>query len=192
MTKKDIEKLREQYPAEITKEQLYRICHISKRTASVLLDYSVIPCRNTHKKTRKYKILLSDVVKYLERQDNIPIRNKYCIFLDILNANPSKRIQVKEHLIMLWQHFSDVLNVSDIINIIGYSKTSVVSWCKKGIIKSFDINRSLKIPKEYLADFLVSETAFCMRKKSEKHTYFCDAVLKNALLNNEQENLSYE
>ena len=35
--------LREQYPAVISKDQLYRICHISKRKALWLLEHGVIP-----------------------------------------------------------------------------------------------------------------------------------------------------
>ena len=33
--------LREQYPAVISKDQLYRICHISKRKALWLLEHGV-------------------------------------------------------------------------------------------------------------------------------------------------------
>ena len=35
MDKQTIEYLKTTYPEEITKDQFYRICHISKKTASV-------------------------------------------------------------------------------------------------------------------------------------------------------------
>ena len=38
----------------ITKEQLYKILHISKRRAKFLLDNGYIPCIDTGKKTRRY------------------------------------------------------------------------------------------------------------------------------------------
>ena len=43
--------LREQYPAVISKDQLYRICHISKRKAVWLLEHGVIPCEDPGKQT---------------------------------------------------------------------------------------------------------------------------------------------
>ena len=38
MTQEEIMYLRTTYPEVITKEQFYKICHISKRTASFLLE----------------------------------------------------------------------------------------------------------------------------------------------------------
>lgn len=43
-------------PDVITKDQLYRICHISKSTALYLLQSGKIPCEYTGRKTRCYKI----------------------------------------------------------------------------------------------------------------------------------------
>lgn len=38
-----------QYPAVITMDQMYRICHISKRKAKWLLENGVIPCQDSGK-----------------------------------------------------------------------------------------------------------------------------------------------
>ena len=43
-------------PDVITKDQLYRICHISKSTARYLLQSGKIPCYYTGKQTRCYQI----------------------------------------------------------------------------------------------------------------------------------------
>jgi len=43
-------------PDVITKDQIYRICHISKSTALYLLQSGKIPCEYTGKRTRCYKI----------------------------------------------------------------------------------------------------------------------------------------
>ena len=61
--------LREQYPAAISKDQLYRICHISKRKALWLLEHGVIPCEDSGKQTRRFRIQLEDVIDFLERRD---------------------------------------------------------------------------------------------------------------------------
>ena len=54
--------LYEEYPEVISADQLYRICRISKRKAKLLLDGGYIPCQDSGKKTRRYKIRIDDVV----------------------------------------------------------------------------------------------------------------------------------
>ena len=61
--------LKEKYPAYISKDQLYRICQISKESAKWLLDNRVIPCECSGKLTRRYKIALVDVIKYLKKRE---------------------------------------------------------------------------------------------------------------------------
>lgn len=50
----------DEIPDIITKDQLYRICHISKSTARYLLQSGKIPCYYTGKQTRCYKIKKED------------------------------------------------------------------------------------------------------------------------------------
>lgn len=59
--------LYEEYPEVISADQLYRICHISKRKAKWLLEHGYIPCEDSGKKTRRYKIRLNDVIDYLAK-----------------------------------------------------------------------------------------------------------------------------
>lgn len=44
------------YPETISKEQLYKLCHISKRMAKFYLDNGMIACTNTGHSTHKYII----------------------------------------------------------------------------------------------------------------------------------------
>lgn len=48
----------DEYPEYITKEQLYRICHISKKTAQNLLESGEIPCIDTGKRRIVFLLLL--------------------------------------------------------------------------------------------------------------------------------------
>ncbi len=64
--------LLKEYPAVISKDQFYRICSISKKTAKHLLDNGLVPCIDSGKKTRKYKIEMVDVIQYLEERDVDP------------------------------------------------------------------------------------------------------------------------
>lgn len=51
-----------EYPEKISQDQLYRICRISKRKATWLLENGYIPCEDTGKKTRRFKIQITDVI----------------------------------------------------------------------------------------------------------------------------------
>lgn len=59
-------------PDRITKDQLYRICYISKSTARYLLQSGKIPCYYTGKQTRCYQIKKEDVIAYLEDRKLFP------------------------------------------------------------------------------------------------------------------------
>ena len=64
--------LYEEYPEIISADQLYSICRISKRKAKWLLDGGYIPCQDSGKKTRRYKIRIDDVVAYLRTLETAP------------------------------------------------------------------------------------------------------------------------
>ena len=61
-----------EYPEKISQDQLYRICRISKRKATWLLENGYIPCEDTGKKTRRFKIQITDVIAYLTRLEESP------------------------------------------------------------------------------------------------------------------------
>ena len=48
----------------------------------------------------------------------------------------------------------DVLCVSDIVNITGYSSSAIVRWIKRGRLKSMSHGRRYLIPKPFFIDFL--------------------------------------
>ena len=62
----------DEYPEYITKEQLYQICHISKKSAQNLLESGEIPCIDSGRKTHRFLIATADVVDYLQRRDSAP------------------------------------------------------------------------------------------------------------------------
>lgn len=59
-------------PKVMTKEQLRKLCHISKNTARILLQSGKIPCIYSGGLTRCYKILKKDVIAYLAHRDVCP------------------------------------------------------------------------------------------------------------------------
>ena len=65
----DYSYLRREYPETISMDQLYRICHISKRKARWLLEHGVIPYQDSSKQTRRFSIRLEDVICFLKQRD---------------------------------------------------------------------------------------------------------------------------
>ena len=187
MDKQTIDYLKSTYPDVITKNQFYRICHISKRTASYLLDSGLVPCTNSGKKTRKYKIHLDDVIVFLyERENNSLVfkapenfykndfYNPYAINTDRLIKNRSMlRIFLENYI----ANYEDVLSLSKVVEITGYSSKTVSIWCEKGKLKSFNIFNRVKIPKKYLVDYLTSDEGILIVRKSKKHiSILCEAL----------------
>lgn len=60
-----LDNIRRSYPEYVSKEQFYKIAHISKSTALYLIQSGKIPCTSNGKQTRCYKILTEDILNYL-------------------------------------------------------------------------------------------------------------------------------
>ena len=60
------------YPEYISKEQMYQICHISKKLVLFLLESGLVPNIDSGKKTFRFKIKTSDVIQYLKDRDDYP------------------------------------------------------------------------------------------------------------------------
>lgn len=190
MEQTTIEFLRTTYPDEITKDQFYRICHISKKTASYLLDNGFVPCRNSGKKTRKYKIYLSDVIQYLEARELDPLifkapenyyKNGYGerpLGIKAVKLSTARKEKLREQFAMRIVNYDDVITPDEVAEIMGYSTKTVYEWCLKGDLKSFLIYNRCKVPKEYLLDFMISDRCLLIVRKSAKHKQLIDAALK--------------
>ena len=179
MDKQIIEYLRTTHPEEITKDQFYRICHISKKTASYLLDCGLVPCTNSGKKTRNYKIRVDDVIAFLDAREKNPAAfkapdkfysggayNPYVINIERLSKNKEILRTFLENQI---SDYDDVISPAEVSEITGYSTKTVSLWCEKGKLKYFNIFNRVKIPKEYFLDFMINDEALLITKKSKKH-----------------------
>ena len=165
-------------PDVITKDQLYRICHISKSTALYLLQSGKIPCEYTGRKTRCYKIKKEDVIAYLEnrkvfpesysapagwyKQSNYPPR--------ITGDVPTVVLEdMHEYYRELLKNYSDVMGTDMISQLTGYCTTSINNWCSKRHLKSFKKANRNHIPKVYLIDFFCSPYFRTITRKSQWH-----------------------
>ena len=164
-------------PDIITKDQLYQICHISKSTALYLLRSGKIPCEYTGKKTRCYKIKKSDVITYLEKRKIFPesysapagwYKGNYSIKLETkIPENALKNM--RQYYTEMLAQYPDVTTATEVSTIIGYGKTTVNNWCRKGHLKAFKRNNMNHIPKVYLIEFCYSKYFRTITRKSDWH-----------------------
>ena len=165
-------------PDVITKDQLYRICHISKSTALYLLQSGKIPCEYTGRKTRCYKIKKEDVIAYLENRKVFPesysapagwYKGDYTVQMEE-QVPPIVREHLRLYYTELLSGYPDVLTTQAVSKITGYGKTAINNWCNQGHIKSFRKNNVNHIPKVYLVEFFCSLPTFAPSPASHRGT----------------------
>ena len=184
ITEKYCSEVLAQYPEYITRDQMYRICHISKKTCLFLLESGLVPNIDSGKKTRRFKIKTEDVIDYLKSRDDYPELYKAPDGYYIGNGGKQKapsfdEVFTKEDLERMRQYYEnrlrkypDVMTVEQVAQFTGYCKNSVGRWCSKQQVKCFFIRQRFYIPKEYLLDFLVSRYFIGIAVKSAKHQKF--------------------
>ena len=132
----------DEYPEYITKEQLYQICHISKKSAQNLLESGEIPCIDSGRKTHRFLIATADVVDYLQRRDSAP--------------RPAADETAVEKIRAALALYPDVLSVAQVSELTGRRSSTVTKWCRLNYIENVYAGGKNHIPKASLADFLVS------------------------------------
>ncbi|QGZ99294.1 helix-turn-helix domain-containing protein [Dehalobacter restrictus] len=167
----------DRYPEFITKDQFYKICHISKNTAHHYLENGFIPCIDSGKKTRRYKIALKDIIFFLEDRDKNP--EKYYLpnhynnpFLPSeirqYKAKPRPDTykyayklkglkEVKNYQKYLEQQFADypdMLTRPQVQQITGYSVDTILLWCKSGKVRYIRHHNAYLLQKKSVIDYI--------------------------------------
>ena len=152
--------LRQNYPEQVSMEQMRRICHISKRHASYLLENKIVPCKDSGKKTRKYTIELMDVAKYLAYRTALPKglfskrRKRHSVAA--LDNSPQYIQTMKKHYEKLLADKPDILGTEEIGKILERDRRLVLRYINSGRLKAIMVGKKYHISKEGLIDFLVS------------------------------------
>ena len=160
----DYEYLRQQYPETISMDQLYRICHISKRKAKWLLENGVIPCIDSGKQTRRFQIRLDDVITFLERRDAGLLQED--IPTGIVSSGgrtlekPRQLLDSEElraFFLERWAGFPDVLTVPQTATLSGFGASAINRWFRDGLVDGVCYRGKNLISKESLAEYLASQ-----------------------------------
>ena len=111
----DYSYLHEEFPEVISGEQLRQILHVSKRKCAWLLNNGIIPCTDSYLKTHRYSIKLDDVIDYIIATENAAV-----------NVQPLRPPEgVRELLIDEWFDVPDMLTITDVAGITGYTPNAV-------------------------------------------------------------------
>lgn len=164
-------------PDIISKDDFYRLCHISKSTALHLLRSGKVPCEFSGKKTRCYRIRKADVLKYMEQR---------AIFPELYSAPqgwygghyqstvqkemPEAMLQeMHTYFIKLLADCRDVMTTPEIVKLTGYGRTAINNWCAKGNLKHFKKGVNNLVPKVFLVDFFCSLPFRSITRKTAWH-----------------------
>ena len=166
--------LREEYPETISMEQLYRICHISKRKALWLLEHGVIPCEDSGKQTRRFRILLEDTIDFLHKRDagELDAVIPHGTFSSGSHCEPHTYLDSEELFSLLmerWQDAPDMLTVKQAEAICGYGTTAMNHWLRLDHVRGVTYYGVNLISKESLAEYLSSPAGQRISVKSEAH-----------------------
>ena len=172
----------EQYPEIMNKEQLRKVCHISKRTAHYLLQFNLIPHVCTGKKTRCYAIKKRDVIDFMINREINPSRyivptswykygnedvKPYKIRIQPpLPNDPQKTRRYYESKLA---SYPDVIDVSSIVEFTGYNRHTGCEWIRFGKLRALALQHKYMIPKCYLIDWLSSGEHNATLRKSRRH-----------------------
>lgn len=170
----DYDFLREEYPETISMEQLYRICHISKRKALWLLEHGVIPCEDSGKQTRRFRILLEDAIDFLHKRDagELDAVIPHGAFSSGSHSEPYTYLDSEALFSLLidrWQDAPDMLTVKQAETICGYGTTTMNRWLQLGHVRGITYYGVNLISKESLAEYLASPECQRISVKSETH-----------------------
>ena len=172
----DYDFLRREYPETISMEQLYRICHISKRKALWMLEHGVIPCEDSGKQTRRFRIQLEDVIDFLTRRDagELDAVIPRGAFSNGSRHNNTPNTYLDSEalfslLIERWQDAHDMLTVKQAEALCGYGTTTMNRWLQLCHVKGVTYYGVNLISKESLAEYLASPEGQRISVKSKAH-----------------------
>lgn len=188
----DYSALLTEYPEIISLDQLYRICHISKRKAVWLLEHQHIPCQDSGKKTWRFKIKTADVVKYLEDLESNPraARPPVGIFSSQCNVkeepNPISQIpetDFRRFLRFKWAAAPDALRLGDIAKLTGYTRATIGQWICRKRLQSVSCPDQTLVAKKWLITFIAHYTIAHASNLSATHRSLANEFLGKRQVN---------
>ncbi len=172
----DYSYLRNEYPESVSMDQLYRICHISKRKAKWLLENGIIPCQDSGRQTRRFQIRLEDIITFLERRDAGLLQED--IPAGIFSSG-GRTLQGPRQILCSgalcvflldrWADAPDMLTAAQAAFLCGYGASTINRWVRDGIVEAVNYRGTNLISKESLAERLASHEGQLIPIRSTIH-----------------------
>jgi hypothetical protein len=169
-----------QYPKYISLNQLYRICRISKRSASYLVNSGIIPAIVVGcNKTWRYRIATEDAINYLQhrvkygtmipmgalsnkQQKPISLRKTYAEVVSECDVS-----ELSDFFSYICSDYPDMLTTYEVMEISGLSSNTICRHIRNGDIKAFRISTSYMMPKISVINFMASPKFIDSKSSSE-------------------------
>ncbi len=166
---KDYSWLLKEYPEYMNKEQMYKVLHVSKRTALEYLCEGIIPCEClSEHRTHCYKIRTKDVIRFLKYRDKHPhdyIKRK--------TRNKAKVTITDDEFIkaleLVLDDYPDVLDLNQVAEAMDYGSSAVTKWCEKNQIKYLKSRGCIYIPKPSIIEFVRDIGSQKLTQRSYEH-----------------------
>ena len=167
----------------LSKEQLIKVGHMSKRTASYLLESKLLPAKYTGKKSRCYQIKKKDIIDFFYDYSVMP--EKYAtppkwysekkrirthsyrrgFKPTVINKKKSRKYYVDRLAV-----YDDVLSVAQVSEFTGYRLSTIRHWINEDKLDVIKVHRRYIVPQDYLLDWITSDEYNNIVRKSRKHT----------------------
>lgn len=181
------EYLKQEYPAKVSLEQLYKILGVSKRSAAYLVQHEIIPALDTGRRTWRYEIQISDVIHYLRRREQVGSMIPY----GAVTSNFNRRREDRKNFVRLLEtkgvgavkrvfelslkHCPDVMTTIQAAEACGLDPETIRRATAKGKIEKLLIGRNIYYPKTFLIDYMASPSCLNARSNSDR---FCELLVK--------------
>ena len=142
----------------VSKEEFYKLCHISKKTAYKLIKSGRIKaikryCASLH----CYEIPISEI----ERLESVRF---------YINKLREEEIgKVKEYYSKKLRNYPDVITSEDVQTITGYAKETVRKWLQSGKLVGMVYKSKYVIAQKDFLDFVTSSHFVGITRKSREH-----------------------
>ncbi len=159
----------------ISKEQFYKACHISKRSALWLIQNGLIAAIDTGRKTDRYLIPKDEVRRYLQERELDPAKYRYVRgskSLAPVKERPGKRVGLKRAKAVIqqvWKDEPDLLRIQEVIDLLGYPRKRIEKWRAESGMSALVVSHTLYFPKKQLIDFVLSPAFQSVSPKSAEH-----------------------
>lgn len=142
----------------VSKEEFYKLCHISKKTAYKLIKSGRIKAiKRTCGSLHCYEIPISEI----ERLESIRV---------YLNKLREQEIgKVKEYYREKLRSYPDVITSEDVQAITGYAKEIVRKWLQSGKLVGMVYKSKYVIAQKDFLDFVIGSHFVGITRKSREH-----------------------